>query len=275
MEKINEAWRNSAINDTHEDLPERTFFNHKKAISQIFGIDIEFDRELGYYIPNSQLNDNGLRTWLLQTLSVNNLLNESTDLRERILFENVPSVKPHLADIIRIMKDGNAMNLTYKSYNNKEPYTFLAHPYCLKMFKQRWYLLAQTPKYEHPTIYSLDRIIDVEELDSKAEIPQGFNAKEYFKHYYGIITGDGSLPQTIKLKVQANQAPYIQSLRLHDSQNPIESNDEYTIFQYYLAPTYDFIKEILSYGDTVVVLEPEDLALKIRDIAQYMVENYL
>ena len=63
MEQINEAWRNSALNETHENMPERTFFNHRDAISQIFGLDIKFDRELGYHISAAQMGVGGDDTW--------------------------------------------------------------------------------------------------------------------------------------------------------------------------------------------------------------------
>lgn len=274
MEQINEAWRNSALNETHEDMPERTFFNHRDAISQIFGLDIKFDRELGYHISAAQMGDNNLRAWMLQTLSVNNMLNECTELKDRILFENVPSAKSFLEDIINIMRDGNAMNLTYQSYRNEVPYTFLAHPYCLKMFKQRWYLLAKTPKYGWPTIYALDRVVDVEELDIKAEIPKDFNAKEYFSQFYGIITGDGNVPQIIKIRVWADQAYYFRSLPLHHSQEEIERTEDYSVFKYYVVPSVDFIQELLSHGDAVVVLEPGELANEMKEIAQSMVDSY-
>ena len=270
MEQINEAWRNSALNETHEDMPERTFFNHRDAISQIFGIEIKNDRELGYHIPLAQMGENNLRAWMLQTLSVNNLLNECADLRDRILFETIPSAKSFLEDIINIIRDGNAMNLTYQSFRNPVPYTFVAHPYCLKMFKQRWYLLAKTPKYGWPTIYALDRIVDVEELDIKAEIPQGFNAKEYFSQFYGVITGDGNVPQIIKIKVAADQAYYFRSLPLHHSQEEIENSDKYSIFRYYVVPTPDFVQEILSHGESVQVLEPLELRDWIKQIIQNM-----
>lgn len=274
MEQINEAWRNSALNETHEDMPERTFFNHRDAISQIFGIEIKNDRVLGYHIPLAQMGENNLRAWMLQTLSVNNLLNECTDLRDRILFETVPSAKSFLEDIINIMRDGNAMNLTYQSFRNPVPYTFVAHPYCLKMFKQRWYLLAKTPKYGWPTIYALDRIVDVEELDIKADIPQGFNAKEYFSQFYGVITGDGNVPQIIKIKVATDQAYYFRSLPLHHSQEEIETSDKYSIFRYYVVPTPDFVQEILSHGESVQVMEPLELRDWIKQIIQNMGKMY-
>lgn len=274
MEQINEDWRNSALNETHEDMPERTFFNHRDAISQIFGIEIKNDRVLGYHIPLAQMGENNLRAWMLQTLSVNNLLNECTDLRDRILFETVPSAKSFLEDIINIMRDGNAMNLTYQSFRNPVPYTFVAHPYCLKMFKQRWYLLAKTPKYGWPTIYALDRIVDVEELDIKADIPQGFNAKEYFSQFYGVITGDGNVPQIIKIKVATDQAYYFRSLPLHHSQEEIETSDKYSIFRYYVVPTPDFVQEILSHGESVQVMEPLELRDWIKQIIQNMGKMY-
>ena len=274
MNEINEAWRKSILNDTHDDMPERTFFNHRDAISEIFGLDIQYDRTLGYHIPKSQMDANGARSWLLQSLSVNNIINESTNLKDKILFETVPSAIPFLGDIINIIRDGNAMNLTYQSYRNKEPYTFEAHPYCLKMFKQRWYLLAKTPKFEYPTIYSLDRVVDVEELDIKAEIPQDFNAEEYFSPFYGIITGDGNEPQTIKLKVRYDQVFYFRSLPLHHSQEEIETTDEYSVFKYYLVPSHDFVQEVLSHGDDVQVLESTYLKNAIIGIASKMVSLY-
>lgn len=274
MADINEAWLRCSLNEEHKDMPERTFFNHRDAISEIFGLDIEYNRELGYHIPTSQMNNNGARSWLLQSLSVNNILNESLDLRDKILFETVPSAIPFFGDIINIIRDGNAMNLTYKSYKNREPYTFEAHPYCLKLFKQRWYLLAKTPKFDYPTIYSLDRINDVEELDIKAEIPQDFNAEEYFSPFYGIITGEGNEAKPIKLKVRYDQVFYFRSLPLHHSQEEIETTNKYSIFSYYVVPSHDFVQEILSHGDAVQVLEPTDLKDIIKTTAAKMVKLY-
>ena len=274
MAEINEAWLRCSLNEEHKDMPERTFFNHRDAISEIFGLDIEYDRELGYHIPISQMNDSGARSWLLQSLSINNVINESKSLRDKILFESVPSAIPFLGEIINIIRDGNAMNLTYQSYRNKEPYTFEAHPYCLKMFKQRWYLLAKTPKYDYPTIYSLDRIVDVEELDIKAEIPKDFKADEYFSQFYGIVTGVDSSPEEVKLKVLAMRANYFRDLPLHHSQEEIKRTDEYSVFKYFITPTPDFVEEILSHGDAVVVMKPKWLADEIIQIADNIINNY-
>ena len=41
FEEINERWLHSSLNDTEEDLPLKTFHNHKNAIQQMFDINIE------------------------------------------------------------------------------------------------------------------------------------------------------------------------------------------------------------------------------------------
>jgi predicted DNA-binding transcriptional regulator YafY len=116
--------------------------------------------------------------------------------------------------------------------------------------------------------------VDVEELDTKAEIPQGFNAEEYFSQFYGIITGDGNVAQIIKLKVRTDQAFYFRSLPLHHSQEEIETTDEYAVFKYYVVPSADFVQEILAHGDSVVVMEPLGLRDQIKTIVKKMNENY-
>lgn len=275
MPDINDAWRRSSLNETGEDLPERTFFNHRDAIADIFGLEIKNDRALGYHIVNSgDMKNDGVRTWLLQSLSLNNVLNESSDMRDRILFEQVPSSQRFLTELVQTMRDGKVINLTYQSFRNMNPHTFQARPYCLKMFKQRWYMLAQTPKYDIPTIYALDRIVDIEETDEHYELPKGFNAEEYFSKFYGIVTGDGNVPEKVRLKVRADQVKYYRSLPLHHSQEEIEKADEYSIFEYYVVPSFDFYQEIMSKGDSVEVLAPEGLRGWIRDTAENMVKIY-
>ena len=78
--ELSDLWENSPLNETGEELYERTFHNHREAILDTFGIEIKCDRSLGYYIANSdELEGDGVRQWLLESLSLNNLMNESSD----------------------------------------------------------------------------------------------------------------------------------------------------------------------------------------------------
>ena len=237
-EEISRLWKRSSLNDTGEELYERTFHNHREAILDTFGIEIKCDRSLGYYIANSDdLEGDGIRQWLLESLSMNNLLNESSDMRDRILFEKIPSSQKWLPVIVNAMRDKKTVELTYQSFTRKEPSTFTAHPYCLKLFRQRWYMLARSEDYDKPRVYSLDRIIDAHQSRQGLKRPKSFDAKSFFDNYFGIIIGTNRKPCEILLKVDESQVKYFDSLPLHESQRKVEVTNEYSIYSYHFAPT--------------------------------------
>jgi hypothetical protein len=272
---ISRKWEDSSLNDEGGPLAERTFHNHRIAIEDTFGIEIKCDRSLGYYIANSDdLEGDGVRQWLLESLSLNNILNETKDMRERILFEDIPSSKRWLTVLVNAMRDGKAVEITYQSFRRDAPNTFTIHPYCLKLFKQRWYVLGRSDEYDSPWIYALDeRMQDAVPLKKALKKPAGFNAADFFSRYFGVVLDDRK-PSPIRIKVAASQVRYLESLPLHDSQTIVERTAEYSIFDYYLVPTYDFRQEILSHGPDMEVLEPEGFRDEIKaDIAR-MYKNY-
>lgn len=273
---IDGLWSCSSLNERHEkEIPERTFHNHREAIRGIFGIEIAFDRGLGYYIDNpEELDGEGIRSWLLESMSLSNLLRESADMRSRILFEKVPSSSKWLSVIVNAMRDGKALEMTYQSFKRTEPTTFETHPYCLKVSRQRWYMLARTIGKEELRIYSLDRIIDIKVLDKTLELPAGFDAADFFSDYFGIIIGHNVKPSIMEIKATAEQAKYLESLPLHPSQEAVEVTPDYSVFRYRLVPTFDLKQEILSRGSTLEVLEPEWCRKAIIDELQKTLQKY-
>ena len=139
LEEINERWLRTEMSGGVE-IPLRTFHNHRKAIEEIFDINIGCNRRGGYYYYIENLEDmerSGLRTWLLNTFAVSNLIRESRQLRHRILFENIPSGQRFLTPLIEAMRDGFVVTVTYRSFTHEKASTFDVEPYCLKVFRQR------------------------------------------------------------------------------------------------------------------------------------------
>ncbi|MBO5498331.1 MAG: WYL domain-containing protein [Bacteroidales bacterium] len=266
FENIDRAWRRSSLNPDGERLSERTFFNHKDAIFDTFGIEIKCDRSLGYYINNEEdIESDSLKNWMLQSLSLNSIMNEGSDLRDRIICEDIPSSQKWLPDIMAAMRDGKCLMMTYQGFTKDSPNTFEIAPYCLKYFKQRWYILARTEKFPEG-IYSLDRIKDLHPTDHTFKLPKGYEPKDTFRKLYGVILDKGPV-ETVILRVEESQVKYYRTLPLHHSQEELESGDGYTDFSYRLVPTFDFSREILSKGMYAEVISP--LWLR-REIAEEM-----
>jgi len=110
FEEINSLWKQSGLSyGDNDDLPLRTFHNHRKAIADIFDVDIDCDVKDGYryYINDpEQLEDDGLRSWLIDSYSVLNQIQADKKLQGRIIFEDIPSGHEWLTTITQAMRDG-------------------------------------------------------------------------------------------------------------------------------------------------------------------------
>lgn len=258
--EINRRWLCSSLNDTSEELPLKTFHNHKRSIQEIFDINICCDRrgDYSYYIENSEdLAQDSVRSWLLNTFAVNNLIDESRHLRQRILFEEIPSGQKFLASIVEAMRDGQIVEITYQSFWKDIPHTIEIEPFCAKIFKQRWYVVARAAESARIRIYALDRIIDLHTTEKSFDFPSDFDPKNYFEDSFGIIVDEDYEIEQVKIRVMNNQQKYFRSLPLHRSQAEIEIKDNYSIFEYRLRATVDFQQELLSHGSDVEVLAPK------------------
>ncbi len=274
-EEINEAWSRSELNYSGADIPLKTFHNHRHAIEAMFDINIECNRKGGYYYYIENADDverGGVRQWLINTFAVNNLINESHKLKARILFEQIPSGQRFLTTIIEAMRDGVAIEVSYQSFSADEPHTTILQPYCLKVFKQRWYVVAHNG--ENARIYSLDRISGVRATEQRYKLPEDFDGDTFFANAYGIIVDERIKVEEVIIKAYGVKAKYIDSLPLHSSQKIVELNETATTFSFYLRPTYDFRQELLSHSDQLEVVSPQWFREEIKNAITRQLERY-
>ena len=209
LAEINEKWRRKEESNG-VNLSRTTFNRHRDAILDMFGVIIECDRRDGYryYIYNREvLNDNSVANWLFSTLSVGNMLDENLGLQNRILLESIPSGGSLLKRVIKAMREGRKMIMKYQKYSSVTAKSYLAEPYCVKLFKRRWYVLT---KIGRPTengkmessmsVFSLDRIIDVQLTHEKFTIDPDFNAELYFAESFGIMVDTNIQPERVVLR---------------------------------------------------------------------------
>ncbi len=269
---IRSKWERNDLLSGGIQYPKRSFHNHVTAIRELFGIEIACNKNTNsYYIANSrELKDSsGFKGWLLDALSLNNQLEESSQLKDRILLEENPSGRELLPTILEAMRDNKMLTFSYKPYWVEDDHIsnlYHVEPYALKVFKRRWYLLG---KYgDSPLkVYALDRILDIDIEFESFTLPADFDAESFFSSCFGIIVSDED-PQTIKLKVDAFQSNYLRSLPLHPSQKETERTEEYSVFTYFLRPTFDFIQELLTLRETAEVLAPKELRAEMARIGK-------
>ena len=276
LSEINRKWLDSDFSEGNE-IPRRTFHTWKNEVEDIFGIIIECDKRDGdqYYIGNREvLECDSLQRWLLDTVSVSNMLMENKSLNNRILLENIPSGRDYLATVLEAMKKNKLLEISYKGFGKQSESTFPVAPYCVKLFRQRWYLVCNSFNGDTPRIYSLDRVRDVKLTDEPFKYPDNFCPEDYFYGFFGIIHDEDYEVETVVLRANAMQANYLRSLPLHPSQKEMGCIDNYTIFTLQVRPTFDFQQELLWNGDALEVQEPLWLRKEMAERTQRMCDIY-
>ena len=272
---IDEKWAHANANEYKQDyLPESNFHRWKTTVELLFEVKIKCNGNNEYYIEEAtDLRNADLRLRLLNLMSMDSLLKDSKELSDQILFEPIPSGEKFLAPIIEAMRDKTAIEMTYQGFTKDYPATFIVEPYCLKMFKQRWYVLAYSPGIDKLYLYSLDRIHAIEPTTQKYKIPADFNAEFYFRNVYGV-SGMEDEPQEVEIKIEAYQANFLRSLPLHPSQTEIERQEQFSIFRYNLVPAFEFKQELRKHGSVLEVLKPQWLRDEFRKDLEYQLSKY-
>lgn len=273
---INRRWAHCRYNDNHEEeFPERKFHRYKEEIQEIFDVDIRCSKSRGnvYYIENKDDISGGTRQWFLNAMAVHSMMDQAKDITDCVLYEDIPEGTQYLSLIVDAIRHRTQLQLTYHNFNRQEQYELTLSPYCLKVFKQRWYVAGCPSTHPNETrIYALDRVQTMRPTDQNFIYPKKFDAKTFFAPYYGVFRN--ATPTKVIIEATPASTQFLRLLPLHDSQKELRQFHGNTFFEYYIAPTLDFIQELRTHGTDIRVREPEELVAIFRNEAQKAYEMY-
>lgn len=257
-------WEHEHGHDEMGKLSNSTFRYYIEWIQDLFDVNIDCiaSDEYKYRITSEHdLDSRQAKSWLLSSFAVNNILNGNRALEGRVIYEEIPSGEKFLLPILDAMRQGRELDILYTPFYRSEPTAHHVQPYAVKVDQRRWYLLAKNPEGANPFHLAFDRMVKVEMTDTLFDIDPTFDIDTYYDAAFGVITGmeDELDIEKVRIKVynDYHRADYLRTLPLHKSQLVIDSTPEYTIFEYRLRPTDDFLSAIISLGGDAEVLAPE------------------
>lgn len=256
-----------------EPYSRRSFFNHRTAIYDIFGIDIKCNMSTKmYYIDAEDLEDGKNKSsWLIDSFTVNNLLSLGKErLSGRVSVAEIPSGHKWLMPLMDSMLADEVLELTYQKYTGEEPHTRTVHPYALKESSRRWYLAALDTGRGEIRVYGLDRILSIKPTGNNFRLPDDFDADTLFRNSFGVYISDRKDLRHIVLRANERETRYLRDLPLHHSQEEQEPG----LFTLDIAVTEDFVMELLSRGNRLEVLAPAELRDRLRNEFSSAAEIY-
>lgn len=256
---------------------ERTFQRDKLAIADVFGIQISYSRKKNAHFIEEEELELSQESVFDQLLLVE-AYRETKGKADVMFFEpRRARGLEQLNGLIHAITQKKVLSFTYQKFWENEKSSKVVMPYALKEFKNRWYLLAADYQAKNPSFflktYGLDRISDLN-ISNTSFKRENIDIEKAYKNSFGIISTLGKETQEILLKFDREQANYVKALPLHHSQTVIAENETETIFRVSLVPTYDFQREILSYGKRVQVLAPESFIQELKAEVELMLKNF-
>lgn len=202
-------------------------------------------------------------------------LDESTEeivgFDENMDLEGLDNFTPLFNAIV----DKQPLKLTYQSFKQDSEETIIVHPYYLKQYNKRWFLIAWNDEYNFMANFAFDRIKGVADANVVYK-PTDVDFFDYFDEMIGVSKDTRTEPQIVKLWVSPAQWPYIKTKPLHGATQHLVSQDEQgAVITIEVYLNYELEQLLLSFGEKVKVLEPVELKDKIKQRLTEAAKNYL
>lgn len=178
-----------------------------------------------------------------------------------IQFEYQPTVRGNtlLPEILEAIKQRKTLSFDYESFKDGARGSKRVHPYLLKEYGNRWYLIAFDTERKALRTYGLERMDKLRVHTESYEKQKAFDADLFFKHSIGITANVAAKPEKVLFEANGILAKYLESQPLHTSQKLKKISNEKFEVTLHVFVSYELTEKLLSFGSQAKVLAPENL----------------
>ncbi|MBS1507002.1 MAG: WYL domain-containing protein [Bacteroidetes bacterium] len=206
----------------------------------------------------------------------NKIHSEKTKQEPVIDFEKNENLKglEHIETLYQSIIKKEAVELNYQSFKARSANSFVLHPYYLKEYRNRWFVLGIKNKNAPVMTLALDRIIDIKPSDVKYIEQKKFQVAEYFQHVVGVTVEPNTQPEEVVLFADRETAPYIATKPLHHSQRILDAQPNGTTFSIRVQLNFELERELLGFGDRIKIISPDRLKRRIKEKFEHALDLY-
>lgn len=203
---------------------------------------------------------NPLMQWMYMSLQ---RLESGKPLAEKspcVSFENNESLAGmgNFNVLLECIMNHRPVTLRYKSFKSNAAKNINVHPYFLKQYNSRWYLMATPDGYDNIASYALDRILTVGLWNAKYR-PASMDINELFSDTIGVTINPTTKVERVVLKIDAKRYPYVETKPFSEKQKIVKKEEESVTISFPMRVNNELVAEILSFGGDIEVIEPRSL----------------
>ena len=209
--------------------------------------------------------------------------------KQIISFSNNPHLKNSnlLGTLFDMISNEVVIRLSYHTFANETIRSIEFHPYLLKQYNDRWYLLGAADSDKKILHFALDRIDNVEPLPQKKYEQCSEDLAERFEDIVGVTLYEDRPVEHILCWVSDTSKGYVDTKPIHGSYTPIKGEDDEQLHKEYpqlqggmfftldCISNFELIRELCSYGKDLLVLRSDGtVADDVRKRISEMNEKY-
>jgi predicted DNA-binding transcriptional regulator YafY len=180
----------------------------------------------------------------------------------------------YLSALLRCIKEQKEVLLHYQRFQDQQPKVHAFHPYVLKEYRNRWYVVGWSEQSRRITIFALERIVDIIQTTTRFAPRSDFDAESFFAYSFGISVSQTYEPETVRLKFDVLEGPFIKTMPLHHSQVVLQDDKNAFVISLRVIPSYELKSAIMGFGSKVKVLEPQWLAAEHVETLKAALSQY-
>lgn len=274
LKEINDHYQYSSVYDG-EIIP-RTFARYKDYIAETFPCYIDYNQSTNQYFLkryHQYGQDDKLYNYLLSAYHIEGMSELAVKHRDKVKLLDAPTGVENVQIILEAIDKQKGIECDYYSFDRATKKQQLLIPYFLKTWEQRWYLAAEPENHHHGiSIFALERMDNIRITEQKMLPSNDVTADEYWEGSFGVNHTDNQVPERIVIKVYGSQVDYVRALPIHESQKELESNEEFTLFEYHIVPCYNLYQQLLWHREKLEIVEPiqmrEEMAKVVKSLAK-------
>lgn len=183
-----------------------------------------------------------------------------------------------IGTIYDAVRKQQTLAIEYQSFKARDAAKLVVYPYLLKEYRNRWFLICEKATNRAPqvNIFALDRIHSVE-LDKEHPFKKcvDFDPEHFFDDTIGVTKSISDKARRVVIKVDRQQAPYVESKPFHKSQKVEQRFRDGSIqLSLKVVINNELERLILGYGGHAEVIAPPEFRARIAESVRIAAEHY-
>jgi predicted DNA-binding transcriptional regulator YafY len=181
--------------------------------------------------------------------------------------------EPVFERLLEAASTRHSVRIVYDSLTEWEEIRTRLNPYQLLFVRRSWYVIGRSSLHRSTRTFNVGRILEIELLDDRYNIPRGFSVDRYLRNAWLLIPEPGADSEVL-IRFEKMVAQNVAEVLWHKTQRTKFNKDGSLDYRVTVSGLKEISWWILGYGDQAKVIKPAKLRRMVAERAKRTAQQY-